>query len=78
LVLGFFYMEQPVEHVKESIGEKQWKTLQDVWSVVEGDYELRKKRDAFLDFLELERKEGLKAIDEWRKYLKQEQKAPND
>jgi predicted transcriptional regulator len=76
LVLGFFYMEQPVEHVKESMGEKQWKILEELWSVVEGDYELRKKRDAFLDFLELERKEGLKAIDEWRKYLKQ--KAPND
>jgi len=28
------------------------------------------RRDAFLDFLELERKEGLKAIDEWRKYIK--------
>jgi hypothetical protein len=77
-VLGFFYMEQPVEYVKESIGEKQWKNLQDIWSVVGDDYELRKKRDAFLDFLELERKEGLKAIDEWRKYLKQEQKVPKD
>lgn len=76
LVLGFFYMEQPVEHVKESIGEKQWKILQDIWTVVEGDYELRKKREAFLDFLELERKEGLKAIDEWREYLKDEQKEP--
>jgi hypothetical protein len=75
LVLGFFYMEQPVEHVKESIGEKQWKILEELWTVVEGDYELRKKRDAFLDFLELERKEGLKAIDEWRKHLKQEQAA---
>ena len=73
LVLGFFYMDQPVEHVKDSIGEKQWRILEDIWSVVEGDYELRKKRDAFLDFLELERKEGLRAIGEWRKYLKQEQ-----
>jgi hypothetical protein len=76
LVLGFFYMDQPVEHVKDSIGEKQWKILEDIWSIVEGDYELRKKRDAFLDFLELERKEGLRAIGEWRKYLKQEQKTP--
>jgi hypothetical protein len=74
LVLGFFYMDQPVEHVKDSKGEKQWKILEDIWSVVEGDYELRKKRDAFLDFLELERKEGLRAIGEWRRYLKQEQK----
>jgi predicted transcriptional regulator len=73
LVLGFFYMEQPVEHVKASLGEKRWKTLQDIWTVVEGDYELRKKREAFLDFLELERKEGLKAIGEWRSYLRQEE-----
>jgi hypothetical protein len=50
LVLGFFYMEQPVEHVKESIGEKQWKNLHDIWSVVGDDYELRKKRDAFWIF----------------------------
>jgi hypothetical protein len=69
-------MDQPVEHVKDSIGEKQWKILEDIWSIVEGDYELRKKRDAFLDFLELERKEGLRAIGEWRTYLKQEQKTP--
>ena len=76
LVLGFFYMDQPVEHVKDSIGEKQWRILEDIWGVVEGDYELRKKRDAFLDFLELERKEGLRAIGEWRKYLKQEKEIP--
>ena len=71
LVLGFFYMEQPVEHIKESLGDKQWDVLQKIWQVVAEDYELRKKRDAFLDFLELERREGLRAIAEWRHYLKQ-------
>ena len=76
LVLGFFYMEQPVEHIRESLGEKQWGIIEKIWSVVNSDYELRKKRDAFLDFLELERKEGLKAIVEWRKYLKQENVSP--
>lgn len=39
-------------------------------SVVENDYELRKKRDEFLDYLEREQYEGLKAIAEWRAYLK--------
>jgi hypothetical protein len=46
--------------------------LEKIWSVANSDYELKKKRDAFLDFLELARKEELKAIFEWRKYLKQE------
>jgi hypothetical protein len=36
--------------------------LEKIWSVADSDYELKKKRDAFLDFLELERKEELKAI----------------
>jgi hypothetical protein len=39
--------------------------------VVESDYDLRKKRDAFLDYLMIEHNEGLKAISGWRKYLKQ-------
>jgi hypothetical protein len=73
LVLGFFYMHNPVEYVKESIGKKGWSGLEKVWRVVENDYELRKKRDEFLDYLEREQYEGLKAIAEWRKYLKQKQ-----
>jgi len=52
--------------------------LEKIWSVVESDYELRKKRDAFLDFLELEHNEGIKAISEWRKYLKQEKSSSSD
>jgi len=27
--------------------------LEKIWSVADSDYELKKKRDAFLDFLEL-------------------------
>mgnify|MGYP001366368519 CR=1 FL=1 len=69
-------MQQPVEHIRETLGEKQWSIIKKIWSVVDSDYELRKKRDAFLDFLELERKEGLRAIAEWRKYLKQENNQP--
>jgi hypothetical protein len=75
LVLGFFYMHHPVEHVKESLGKKEWSGLEKIWRVVESDYELRKKRDEFLDYLEREQYEGLKAISEWRKYLKQKQAA---
>jgi hypothetical protein len=75
LVLGFFYMHNPVEYVKESVGKKGWSGLEKIWRVVESDYELRKKRDEFLDYLEREQYEGLKAIAEWRKYLKQEQAA---
>jgi len=75
LVLGLFYMDHPVDYVKETCGRKEWSGLEKIWRVVESDYELRKKRDAFLDYLEIEHNEGLKAISEWRKYLKQEQAA---
>jgi hypothetical protein len=63
-------MHNPVEYIKESIGKKQWSNLERIWRVVENDYELRKKRDEFLDYLEREQYEGLKAIAEWRAYLK--------
>jgi len=72
LVLGFFYMHNPVEHVKETVGKKEWGTLEKIWRVVESDYELRKKRDEFLDFLEREQYERLKAVAEWKKLLKTE------
>jgi hypothetical protein len=72
LVSGFFYMHNPVEHVKETIGKKEWGTLEKVWRVVESDYELRKKRDEFLDYLEREQYERLKAVAEWKEYMKQE------
>ena len=68
-------MNCPIEYVKESVGKKGWIGLEKIWRVVESDYELRKKRDEFLDYLEREQYEGLKAIAEWRKYLNQEQKA---
>ena len=71
-VLGLIFMDQPIEYVKESLPE-QWKVLQRIWQVVEKDYELRKKRDEFLSYLEREHNEGLKAVAEWRSYVKQEQ-----
>ncbi len=70
-VLGLIFMDQPIEYVKESLPE-QWKVLQKIWQVIEKDYELRKKRDEFLSYLEREHNEGLKAVVEWRKYLTQE------
>ena len=70
LVFGFFYMQNPVEHVKESVGKKEWSVLEKIWRVVESDYELRKKRDEFLYFLEREQYERLKAVAEWKEYLK--------
>ena len=70
LVLGFFYMNRPIEYVKESVGKKGWSSLEKIWQVVESDYELRKKRDEFLDYLTREQLEGIKAIAEWIKYLK--------
>jgi DNA-binding PadR family transcriptional regulator len=70
LVLGFYHMHHPVKYVNEEVGEKAWGWLEDIWKVVECDYELRKKRDEYLDRLEREDREGLKAIAEWRKYLK--------
>jgi hypothetical protein len=70
-VLGLIFMDQPIEYVKESLPE-QWKVLQKIWQVIEKDYELRKKRDEFLSYLEREHNEGLKAIAEWNSYVKQE------
>ena len=70
-VLGLIFMDQPIEYVKESLPE-QWKVLQKIWQVIEKDYELRKKRDEFLSYLEREHNEGLKAVVEWQKYLTQE------
>jgi predicted transcriptional regulator len=70
LVLGFFYMHNPVEYVKETVGKKEWTTLEKIWLVLAEDYELRKKRDDFLYFLEREQFERLKAVAEWKKFLK--------
>ena len=56
-------MDQPIEYVKESLPE-QWKVLQKIWPVIEKDYELRKKRDEFLSYLQREHNEGLKAVGE--------------
>jgi hypothetical protein len=70
LVLGFFYMHNPVEYVKAALGKKEWYNLERIWRVVEDDYELRKKRDEFLDYLEREEYERLKAVSEWKKFLK--------
>ena len=47
--------------------------LRKSWRVVENDYELRKNRDEFLSYLEREHNEGIKAVAEWRSYVKQEQ-----
>ncbi len=69
-------MDQPIEYVKESLPE-QWKVLQKIWPVIEKDYELRKKRDEFLSYLEREHDEGLKAVAEWQKYIKQEKTNPD-
>lgn len=69
LVLGFFYMDHPTDYVKETLGKKEWTDFEKIWRVVESDYDLRKKRDAFLDYLKMEHAEGLKAISEWRKQL---------
>ena len=75
LVLGFFYMNRPIVYVKESVGKRDWSGLEKIWRVVENDYDLRKKRNEFLDYLTREQLEGTKAIVEWIKYLKVEQAA---
>lgn len=71
-VLGLIFMDRPVEYVRESHPQR-WSALEKIWRVVESDYELRKRRDEFLSYLEREHTEGVKAISEWRKYLKQEE-----
>jgi DNA-binding transcriptional ArsR family regulator len=76
LVLGFFYMNRPVDYVKESVGKKGWRALEKIWQVVESDYELRKKRNEFLDYLTREQLETAKALVEWIKYLKVDQEKP--
>jgi DNA-binding transcriptional ArsR family regulator len=76
LVLGFFYMNRPINYVKESVGNTGWNALEKIWKVVEGDYELRKKRNEFLDYLTREQLETAKAIVEWIKYLKADKEKP--
>lgn len=71
-VLGLTFMDQPIDYVKENHA-KEWDALQKIWRVVAEDYELRKKRDEILSYLEREHNEGLKAIAEWKRYLKQDQ-----
>lgn len=73
LVLGFFYMNRPIDYIKESVGKKGWSVLEKIWHVVDGDYELRKKRNEFLDYLTREQIETAKAIVEWIKYLNTDQ-----
>ena len=76
LVLGFFYMNRPINYVKESVGKKGWNAFEKIWHVVESDYELRKKRNEFLDYLTREQLETAKALVEWMKYLKADQEKP--
>jgi hypothetical protein len=66
-------MNHPVNYVNDIIGKKGWSGLEGIWRIVESDYELRKKRDEYLDNLEREHREGLKAVAEWRKYLNEKQ-----
>jgi DNA-binding transcriptional ArsR family regulator len=76
LVLGFFYMNRPIDYVKESVGKKGWNALEKIWQIVDGDYELRKKRNEFLDYLMREQLEMAKALVEWIKYLKADKEKP--
>ena len=50
LVLGFFYMNRPIEYLEGSVGKKCWCALEKIWRVVESDYELRKRRNEFCVF----------------------------
>ena len=70
-VLGLTFMDQPIDYVREN--SPQWAALQKIWRIVEEDYELRKSRDEFLSYLEREHNEGIKAVAEWRSYVKQKQ-----
>jgi hypothetical protein len=76
LVLGFFYMNRLIDYVKEAVGKENWNALVKIWRVVADDYELRKKRNEFLDYLAREHQETGEAIVEWMKYLKADQEKP--
>jgi len=60
----------------ESVGKKGWNALEKIWQVVDGDYELRNRRNEFLDYLTQEQLETAKALVEWIKYLKADQEKP--
>jgi hypothetical protein len=62
-------MNRPIEYVKESVGKKGWSALEKIWSVVESDCEVRKRRNEFLDYLTWEQLKSAKAIVDWIKYL---------
>ncbi len=76
VALGFTLMNLPVNHVNDHLGDEVWRLMRRIWEVVEDDYELRVMRDAFLDDLERSHHEGLKAILEWREYLKTKHELP--
>jgi len=63
-------VNRPIDYVKESLGKEGWNALEKIWSIVESDYELRNRRNDFLDYLTREQLESSNAIVDWIKYLK--------
>jgi hypothetical protein len=56
---------------------QRWDTYQKIWQIVEKDSELRVARENWLNYLEVERKENLRALAEWREFLQEQAKIWN-
>jgi DNA-binding PadR family transcriptional regulator len=72
-ILGFFYLNKPIDHVKEVLGNRVSGQML-VWKVVENDYEMRQFREDFLDRQVRDCSTALKSLGEWREFLKTLQK----
>jgi len=72
-VLGFYYMNTPVDHVKEVLGDRFRMQLR-FWGVAENDYELKQLREEVLHRLEIDHNTALKSLIEWQGLLKTLQK----
>ena len=68
-ILGFFYLNKPLDHVKEVLGKRLSGQMQ-IWKLVENDYELRQFREEFLHRQEMDCTTALKSLSEWREFLK--------
>jgi hypothetical protein len=72
-ILGFIYLTEPLDQVKEVLG-KNWGSLQRVWAVAFKDHALRKLKDDLLYEHERECTESLKSLTEWRAFIERTEK----
>jgi len=68
ILLGFPHFALPIQKLKEEEKET-FESLKKIWKVVEKDYELRLFRERYLHELEIEAKERMRNVEEWKHFL---------